>query len=1747
MINQNKSIDDLVRIPAVETVIQLTTADSRDKEQTRALLSSFVITDEIESAFRQIFDRITDSQGIGGFVKGNYGSGKSHFLAVLSLLLEAGDTWDNITYPLLEQYSPLRDQKFLVVKIALHNYAADSALETIVFDEIEKSFQARFGQPAFLRGDRALLSQFNRYILPQHPEFLTSEKIAANTWDQRCSQNPREATLQATAFLRKHNIALKTSPDRRKAIRILGEQIQKKSLSGILFAVDELSEFLKAKSDSAAFTEDLRFLQFIGESCKENPFYFIATLQEHIEQTGYIDEDLVYRIKDRFPLRFSLSEHHVQQLIATRLIRKKEGALEEIRKLFDHYQSSFPQAAIVEEDFVQIYPVHPATVRMLEGLTPLFSQHRGVVDFIYHQLTGDVNRDWKGMLSLPADTLLTPDMIFNHFHERIREHPDLNAYSEVVYRSLDKDIPVIFKETADQRIALKIVKILILVEISPIEKRSTIQALAEMVNEPVSDADTGLNYQYLEEVILGKLIKEGSYINRAETESGQHTYFISLEQTTNQMVRSRIQEIAKQSHTIQDIFPVCLPYLQNSLIPFTLLDGTPRRKQTIHWQNTQRSGWIYYQPHSGLGPMEMETILQQMKAAETDFALFIRGLFDSDDGENPQFGFESLKDRFAPSLIGWVPGKLKSDERQFLNRFYAHARLAGDLKQGKQPRDRQMLSLVHEWLEENNHALVTLVEDAYLGGKLFNHQGEIAFKFSMVYTDFRHLVQQIMTPVLQALFPRHSEIMPGDVIQPFALEKLYLQFIRPGQLDKTEARSRHLDNLIRSCAVPLGLVADEGEHWTVTTQFGDNSLGQKILTDCERQSSTDLYALYWQYRKSDWGVSKYQFNLILAALISSGRLVGFQSGNVVPFHSIEQLTDGSIDAVGAGELISDELQQALAPFLKAPAFEDIPTRFSVAVQEQLWRKMKQYRDHVSGLLEKQNVLGNRYEGYPFYQTLRSRTESDLVLLRDFVDAFRSSYSATRGLEKLALDLGTDQLSRIPAEVEALQTLTNLMESRFAELNQMYAYLHHPLWKKNSSHEAEHLRETYQQLYSEMEDVSLTTDNQVRELTQTFYRFKSEYIQWYRQAHDDYYTHKVFTRQQKVQSEPVYQLLQRLNKLESVLAQPDWITVQDMLLDMPRPCQRQIEKQLMTNPFCECGFLPGDAYPERRDAQIREQAVTGVISVLSQLRTTYRWAMEEYIDNLKQISDTQTAKNLERVLDFPESPGDKHFARWLLLMNDKVIQAIDAAIKGKVLIVQRPVQSLVKALTGKQMVVREIRAIFEDWLTRGEKLDDETHLRIIGERELPELSTGHYTGARTIIREDGFRFYEAFWLLVWVYQHQQQAWLEWVRNRFRYQSEDPSVILEIVEALSSREDKSRMAVYFERQGMVERLGQLVDFSGMSRADLMTFIEKETFLSPLSVDAVTRLLNQVNPTESLPGDLSEYSESLATHPNRQRWSHLVFAWEYLQVIRILARTDTADNPMAHYLESGWQLPGLVSEIQQNNRGLRIVEEERVERLRKEVERWRDQLVRDNRPVRKKELPLPYFDIEEFPVRLANLLKNPPVVMLIIDALRWDVWRGLKPLFEKILGSDSLTYYAAMEAASPTTTDKNRPLLINNLSAACGALDWYLETVSEDSNRQREILQRFQQQQEMMVLNTTIVDSQLHTHSDPFPTMIDVITTRIEALIIPLLRQIPEGTTLVITADHGFIEDRKGYRHGGDSFFEKVVPFTVWRTEG
>ena len=137
---ESPRIGDLIEVPPVRTVIRLEEGRTGSAEIAR----SFVFTPEVASHLAVIADALASGRGQGYFLQGDFGSGKSHFLAALYAWLAGGESRGLLN----EKHGGLRrleesGRKFLPVDISLVNFRSSTPLETIVVSAVTERLAAR--------------------------------------------------------------------------------------------------------------------------------------------------------------------------------------------------------------------------------------------------------------------------------------------------------------------------------------------------------------------------------------------------------------------------------------------------------------------------------------------------------------------------------------------------------------------------------------------------------------------------------------------------------------------------------------------------------------------------------------------------------------------------------------------------------------------------------------------------------------------------------------------------------------------------------------------------------------------------------------------------------------------------------------------------------------------------------------------------------------------------------------------------------------------------------------------------------------------------------------------------------------------------------------------------------------------------------------------------------------------------------------------------------------------------------------------------------------------------------------------------------------------------------------------------------------------------------------------------------------------------------------------------------------------
>jgi len=335
----------LVHFEPIETVIQLEQADSYDT--VRHLIQTFVISSGMADQLRKLvipnlqFAAPAENKGV--LLVGNYGTGKSHLLSLISGLAEHADLAHVLREKDVATDVKAIAGKFKVVRLELP--ATKKSLRSIICGRLE--------------------------------DFMASEGLSFSfPSDDQVDSNKDDLSNMMAAFHEKY-------PDH-----------------GLLLVVDELLDYLRSRRQHDLIL-DLGFLREIGEVCRLIRFRFIAGLQESLfdnPKFQFVAESL-RRVKDRFE-QMRIVRQDVAYVVSERLLTKTAEQKAQIR---DHLQSFTPlYEGMAErlEEFVRLFPVHPTYLEVFELIS--VAEKREILKTlsaeIKRRLDDDVPQDQPGLI-----------------------------------------------------------------------------------------------------------------------------------------------------------------------------------------------------------------------------------------------------------------------------------------------------------------------------------------------------------------------------------------------------------------------------------------------------------------------------------------------------------------------------------------------------------------------------------------------------------------------------------------------------------------------------------------------------------------------------------------------------------------------------------------------------------------------------------------------------------------------------------------------------------------------------------------------------------------------------------------------------------------------------------------------------------------------------------------------------------------------------------------------------------------------------------------------------------------------------------------------------------------------------------------------------------------------------------------------------------------------------------------------------
>ncbi|HXF74373.1 MAG TPA: DUF6079 family protein [Actinomycetota bacterium] len=357
---------ELVRFDPIQEVKVLTEAD--DLDHARRDVRTFVFSDRLLAVLRDVvvpqlrFDQPGDQKGL--LIVANYGTGKTHLMSVLSSVAEHAELADELRRPeAKDELEPVAG-RFHVVRAEIG--ATQMSLRDIVCRELEQGLK-RLGVT---------------YSFPPVTEVVTNKDYLE------------------------------------EMMAVFGEAYPDR---GLLFVLDELLDYLRGRKD-AELNLDLRFLREVGEICRGTRFRFVAGIQEALfdnPRFAHVASD-VRRVKDRFE-QVRISREDIAYVVQERLLAKTTEQRDRIREHLQAFTPLYEGMAERLEEFVALFPVHPAYLRTFERITPV--EKREVLKTLSQEMERLLDRD------VPQEE---PGLIaYDSYRARLAEDPSVRQIPEV--------------------------------------------------------------------------------------------------------------------------------------------------------------------------------------------------------------------------------------------------------------------------------------------------------------------------------------------------------------------------------------------------------------------------------------------------------------------------------------------------------------------------------------------------------------------------------------------------------------------------------------------------------------------------------------------------------------------------------------------------------------------------------------------------------------------------------------------------------------------------------------------------------------------------------------------------------------------------------------------------------------------------------------------------------------------------------------------------------------------------------------------------------------------------------------------------------------------------------------------------------------------------------------------------------------------------------------------------------------------
>lgn len=417
MASDTLTINDVFDLPRPEDITALgfvVRLEDGGAAKNQQLVDDYVLTPAVRGELPKILKTMRDvrSRGEehGRFVHGSFGSGKSHFMSFLGMLLE-GDAigWakrDELMQELAAEHRDWIDEANLLV-VRLHMLTVNKkgwGLDRAVYEAFNQTLTRKGKEPfEFVHVD-GVLEEARREGEAYGDVFwhkLQAEGVVGSQDAfERMAANPKRRERLARAFLAfkgRDTADAGVDPNWAEGLERLTAHATEQGFGGVVLLIDEFLLWLseKAGHEFKSAINDLNVTVDHTSGRRAAPLFVFVARQRNIREffPDLADEAQIHEHLDHHSKRFeqtTLQDVELRHICRERVLKRKRPAEIEqaLAQLADTHRKVLPEVLHnADLDYLRdVYPFHPAIIEMLIDLSALMQRERTALRLLYELL-----------------------------------------------------------------------------------------------------------------------------------------------------------------------------------------------------------------------------------------------------------------------------------------------------------------------------------------------------------------------------------------------------------------------------------------------------------------------------------------------------------------------------------------------------------------------------------------------------------------------------------------------------------------------------------------------------------------------------------------------------------------------------------------------------------------------------------------------------------------------------------------------------------------------------------------------------------------------------------------------------------------------------------------------------------------------------------------------------------------------------------------------------------------------------------------------------------------------------------------------------------------------------------------------------------------------------------------------------------------------------------------------------------------